>query len=291
MSRPYMRWYAGDYDRKTQHLSLAEHGAYRRLIDTYWTNGGPIYQRNIPTILGVSRTIFERRYLKKLSPFFYVIDGEWYHKRIEREMQEFDNNRKRRAAAGALGGLAKAASASNAVAKGLAKGLAKASISDPVPEREERNKEERSALARGSVVLSSFERFWLAWPNKVGKPMAAKAFTKSAGEIDAIVAGVERYIRDKPPDRPWLNPATFLNQRRWEDAPAPVMSAPQARDNGRGGAQSLLAEIYRKERIENEQRSQETLDSGDVLQLPIVQPEPRANGNLDKLISASFKRV
>jgi len=77
------------------------------------------------------------------------------------------------------------------------------------------------------VALSSdfeFEDFWNLWPNKVGKPAALKAFVgarKRAG-LDAIVEGVFAYIRNKPPDRPWLNPATFLNQNRWEDQPAQV---------------------------------------------------------------------
>jgi hypothetical protein len=69
-----------------------------------------------------------------------------------------------------------------------------------------------------------FEDFWNIWPNKVGKPAALKAFVaarKRAG-LDAIVEGVFAYIRDKPPDRSWLNPATFLNQNRWEDQPAQV---------------------------------------------------------------------
>ena len=71
----------------------------------------------------------------------------------------------------------------------------------------------------------SFESFWDGWPNKVGKPAALKAFRsaiKRNAPLEAILSGVENYVRDKPPDRPWLNPATFLNQSRWEDQPATV---------------------------------------------------------------------
>lgn len=98
-------------------------------------------------------------------------------------------------------------------------------------EKEEENiekKEEKEKETR-EVALSSddpfdFIKFWTAWPNRVGKPAAQKAF-KSArrrASLEEILAGVESYIRDKPPDRPWLNPATFLNQNRWEDRPAAV---------------------------------------------------------------------
>ena len=94
------------------------------------------------------------------------------------------------------------------------------------------------ALARGDVGSSAtkpdrsggekhaaFERFWQAWPNHVGKAAAVKAFAKHAGKLDEILAGVARYVRDKPADRQWLNPATFLNQERWNDRPAPLNGA------------------------------------------------------------------
>lgn len=70
-----------------------------------------------------------------------------------------------------------------------------------------------------------FDEFWAYWPNKVGKPAALKAYSsaiKRGAKPSDIVDGVRNYIRDKPPDRSWLNPATFLNQNRWEDRPAPV---------------------------------------------------------------------
>lgn len=70
-----------------------------------------------------------------------------------------------------------------------------------------------------------FEDFWNIWPNKVGKPAALKSYRaacKRGVDPSAINDGVRTYIRNKPPDRPWLNPATFLNQNRWEDMPAEV---------------------------------------------------------------------
>ena len=90
---------------------------------------------------------------------------------------------------------------------------------------------------RQLAVRAAFDAFWRRWPHKVGKPAAEKAFAKCSGEIEAILLGIDSYIRDKPPDRPWLNPATFLNQRRWEDAPAGISSSPSQK----GGFASLLA--------------------------------------------------
>jgi hypothetical protein len=70
-----------------------------------------------------------------------------------------------------------------------------------------------------------FEEFWNAFPNKVGKRAALKAFLfarKRGASAGQIVAGVGNYLRTKPPDKPWCNPATFLNQDRWLDEIAPV---------------------------------------------------------------------
>lgn len=99
------------------------------------------------------------------------------------------------------------------------------------------NKQEGRKKETREVALVSdfeFEDFWKLWPNKVGKPAAFKAFVsarKRAG-LDAIVDGVFAYIRDKPPDRSWLNPATFLNQNRWEDQPATVSISNGKPQNG-----------------------------------------------------------
>jgi hypothetical protein len=65
--------------------------------------------------------------------------------------------------------------------------------------------------------------FWGLWPHKVGKPAALKALDRvrrNGVSFDVLIAGVNRYIRGKPPDRSWMNPATFLNGDRWEDQPA-----------------------------------------------------------------------
>lgn len=75
--------------------------------------------------------------------------------------------------------------------------------------------------------LSFDQVFWLRYPHKVGKPDAKRAYLKARQKhsVETIMAGLERYVRSKPPDRPWLNPATFLNQERFNDQPA-VASIP-----------------------------------------------------------------
>jgi hypothetical protein len=72
--------------------------------------------------------------------------------------------------------------------------------------------------------------FWPTYPNKVGKPNALTAYLKARKKAskEEISRGLDNYLRDKPPDRQWCNPATWLNQERWGDEMAGV-SAPQSR--------------------------------------------------------------
>lgn len=71
------------------------------------------------------------------------------------------------------------------------------------------------------------ESFWRFYPHKVGKRDAEKAYKSARRRAtrEAILEGLERYKRSKPPDRAWCNPSTFLNQDRWEDRPAPPASS------------------------------------------------------------------
>lgn len=97
---------------------------------------------------------------------------------------------------------------------------------------------------------AGFDEFWSAYPRKVGKQAAWKAWSKlkpSAELTKAILAAVE-YQRNCPQ---WQkdggqyipNPATWLNQGRWEDKlPTPV-DQPQ-RQAGRSTKAEELNEFY-----------------------------------------------
>jgi hypothetical protein len=75
-----------------------------------------------------------------------------------------------------------------------------------------------------------FDQFWSIFPNKVGKRDAARAYisARTRADVETILSGVRRYAA-KTDDRPWCNPATFLNQDRWTDDPAaPQQAQPRA---------------------------------------------------------------
>lgn len=79
-------------------------------------------------------------------------------------------------------------------------------------------------LTPPSVEEDLFERFWKAYPKKVGKGAALKAFEKAKVNADLIVV-IEKSIEQQKKTDQWKkengqfipNPATWLNQQRWED--------------------------------------------------------------------------
>ncbi len=169
-------------------------------------NGARIDKKRMASLAGIKEnecTVLMLE-LEGFGVFSRDDDGTIYSRRMRRDAVKAARDK----ANGKLGGNPKV------------KAWVNPEVKAQIPEARSQSKKETSEAA-----LSWFDAFWLAWPNKVGKPAAVKAFQsamKRAESLEAILMGVEGYIRDKPPDRPWLNPATFLNQNRWEDRPATV---------------------------------------------------------------------
>lgn len=71
-----------------------------------------------------------------------------------------------------------------------------------------------------------FEKFWSAYPRKVGKGAAEKAFKKYKPD-DTLLSVMLSALSAQKRSEQWIKengkfipyPATWLNQRRWEDAP------------------------------------------------------------------------
>lgn len=76
----------------------------------------------------------------------------------------------------------------------------------------------RRAMARNQ---EDFDMFWSAYPKKVGKKSAKKAFDKVQVPVEALVTAIKRqkcsaqWSKDGGQFIP--NPSTWLNQERWED--------------------------------------------------------------------------
>lgn len=70
-------------------------------------------------------------------------------------------------------------------------------------------------------VETEFAIWYADYPHKIGRKAAHTAFARArkSVSVEVLTSGLQRYIRTKPADRPWCNPATWLNQERWLDQP------------------------------------------------------------------------
>ncbi len=233
----WIRFFPGDWLSGTSGLTAAERGVYITILALIYDNGGAIIRDDarlarkcgaaIPTLRRILDDLIADEKIEE-------VDGRLSNRRASREI---DRAKK------ISGARAKTATArwekikenqgpKNANAMQMERESESESDIDTFDD-----KSSNVTRAKASVptikksneigeIREGFKIFWDRWPNKVGKPAAEKAFVKVWRELPEIIAGVDRYVATMPAGRQWLNPATFLNQRRWEDAPAPV-AAPQ----------------------------------------------------------------
>ena len=67
---------------------------------------------------------------------------------------------------------------------------------------------------------AEFTEFWTAFPRKIGKIAAKKAYDKarrSGATQRELLDGVALYVQHKPAYADYCHPATWLNSGRWQD--------------------------------------------------------------------------
>lgn len=98
----------------------------------------------------------------------------------------------------------------------------------PIQKQKEKQKKDPPTPRKWEGEPVGFDRFWQAYPRKVNKPGAVKAFARLRADdamIDAIVTAVQKQAASqdwrKDEGRFVPHPATWLNGRRWEDMTTP----------------------------------------------------------------------
>ena len=87
----------------------------------------------------------------------------------------------------------------------------------------------------------AFDLFWKAYPRKVNKQGAIKAFEKVDVDVEVLIGAIENHKRSAQ----WAkdggafipHPTTWLNQRRWEEELAPDLSIPKGASGSLGNAE------------------------------------------------------
>ena len=118
---------------------------------------------------------------------------------------------------------------------------------------QEKDKEQMLYTPASKPKQEAFDKFWSIYPKKVGKEAARKAFSRVKVPVDTLTAAIlaqkrsTQWQRDGGQYIP--NPATWLNQGRWED----VLETPTTEkiESGWQMGESELAAIQAIKRRQN----------------------------------------
>jgi len=218
MSLPYFRLYPTDYEADTSHLTLIEDGAYNRLLRLCWTTPGCSLPDDLDWIMRRMRVRddADRQAVETvLSEYFIRGDQRVSNKRL---MQEYEyalnrhdaaseNSMKRWAKNKPLKTKEKAPSGRNATAM-------RAQCNGNANQNQNQNH-------NTPLPPKGFDEFWQAYPRKIGKAAAEKAYAKAVKQSghDEIMQGLNSQLPSISAKEVQFqpHPSTWLNQGRWED--------------------------------------------------------------------------
>ena len=225
---PWLKFYPADWraDPALRMCSLAARGLWMEMLaimheasprGSLLINGNTIRAKKLASLCGA--TLHETKTLlaelEAAGVFSRTDDGTIFSRRMKRD----DEKAERDKANGKEGGNPRLKVGVNPLDKAQrpeARSQNPESISEKVPKKRTRT----NALA-SPWTEADRERFWTAFPNKIGKADAMKAFDKASNKVtpEVLFPALHRYA-NKTDDRPFCNPSTWLNQERWLDQPA-----------------------------------------------------------------------
>jgi len=258
MSNSWYPRYYGDYMRDTAHLTLTEHGVYTVLLDHYYATGAALPD-DPQALIRVCRAYedAERQAVLKIAADFFPVngDGKRHNKRADRELATIAGKSiKAKTSADARWHPERNADDMRTQCERISEGNANHNhnhnhIQNPDAQPEPENVEhvfngcstgvEQQPIKaplkgtnKGALPVA-FESFWTAYPKKTGKKAALKAWqaANDKPELAQLIAAVQKQAQSEQ----WRkdggqfipNPATWLNQGRWDDIPATTAQRPR----------------------------------------------------------------
>jgi uncharacterized protein YdaU (DUF1376 family) len=207
----YYQFNIGDYRKDTAHLKPIEHYIYRTLIDWYYLDENPI---SLKTDLVIRRLSLgsdnEENLLNVLSDFFKKMSDGWHHLRIDSEIVSYHANVLKNKANGKLGGRPRKTQS--------------VILDNPIESEIKPNQElitnNHKPVKNNNTNLLEFNDFWKAYPKKVGKDKAITAWGKKKPPLIEVLEALQwQIISDQWKSGYIPNPATYINDGRWQDEP------------------------------------------------------------------------
>lgn len=234
----YYPFHIGDYASATRHLSWVEDAAYRRLLDVYYVREEPLPadSRQVYRLV-VASTDEQREAVDVVLGEFFKLTADGYrHTRCDAEINA-SNDKKNKASQSAQ------ARWSNARREPSALPTKSERNTDAMRTHENTNANACETPCEGNAPNPNpkvnlkphatpigFAEFWLAYPKKVGKGAAETAWKKHRPPLEvcvqAIASASSSHDWTKDGGQFVPNPATWINQRRWEDGHMPINGKP-----------------------------------------------------------------
>lgn len=172
MSLPYFPMYPTDFEAKTSHLTMAEDGAYNRLLRICWMTPGCDMPADEAWVMRRARAVTDAdqdAVRSVLGEFFTIENGRFSNARLKRVFAASVEAHEKRVSAGSKGGKAKSLKINNTRPSN-----AKAKPKQPEPEPEPYKKEDTNvslSLAMPDDVQTAFDDF-NAMATDAGMPIA-----------------------------------------------------------------------------------------------------------------------
>jgi hypothetical protein len=248
-----MKFYPSDWraDPKLRMCSIGARGLWMEMIcvmheaEPYGflvSNERSVTSRQLAALAGISQGECMKYLLELASAGVYSIDENKriYSRRMVRDKAKADRDREN----GKGGGNPKL---KGSVKEGV-NPLDKAQKPDTRSQRPEEKDSRASALVDDDWPADFRERFWNAYPRKVGKAAAIRKLetVRKAGQVtfDALMSGVKRYaIACQQTDPKYIkHPERWLNAGCWDDEP---MGNAHVAPAARGGITAAIDQLVK----------------------------------------------
>jgi hypothetical protein len=219
---PWMKFYPADWraDPALRMCSLAARGLWMEMLSimheadprgSLLINGNTISAKQLASLCGATlrETIALLTELDAAGVFSRADDGTIFSRRMKRDDEKAERDKTN----GKAGGNPRLNAGVNPPDK--------AQRPEAIFQKRESKERTRASALDAPWTEADRERFWAAFPNKIGKADAMKAFDKASNKVtpEVLFPALNRYA-NKSDDRPFCNPSTWLNQERWLDQPA-----------------------------------------------------------------------
>jgi uncharacterized protein YdaU (DUF1376 family) len=221
-----------DYLTKTRHLNLLEDLAYRRCLDCYYTEEKPlpIEPERVARLIAMPNNVTEVELV--LREFFELTEEGWSNDRADFEIEAYRARADRARENGKRGGRKPKANPAGTQQE-------PSGVPNPNPDPAQPKTKPRNQETKKPTLVLGFAEFWTAYPKKVSKAEALKAWGKIPAE-DGLTEKIMAALATAKQSRDWTkddgqfipHASTWLNQRRWEDEVAGSSGEPEDKFGG-----------------------------------------------------------